>query len=170
MNKTIVLRRICGPGDNAESIRPCNEFELAPFEFSRVPSCASILDEVDYWRCPGSSSALLDIENLFKNPEIHLRADLSSVVLSSSRVVGFVSVVAENPWFPLAGDDVLISDIVVTSSQRRRGVGRILLNHVVRSASALGLNAVFLLVEDSNKAARRLYAQLGFSLVADPRM
>ena len=53
-------------------------------------------------------------------------------------------------------------DLVVRTDARRRGVGRYLLTWGARALAALGYESVRLWVSESNEAARRLYASIGF--------
>lgn len=52
--------------------------------------------------------------------------------------------------------------VVVATSQRGRGVGRALVERGVEQVRASGVRRVLLEVEDSNEAARALYATVGF--------
>lgn len=59
-------------------------------------------------------------------------------------------------------DEGQITNIAVAPAWRRRGLGRMLLEAVVRQAQAEGLRLLFLEVRPSNLAARRLYESAGF--------
>jgi len=65
----------------------------------------------------------------------------------------------------LLGVEAEIADLAVAPKARRRGVGRVLLDHVLVDLSAHGVAAVFLEVRESNSAARALYASRGFHSV-----
>ncbi|MEN3287055.1 MAG: L-amino acid N-acyltransferase [Bradyrhizobium sp.] len=56
--------------------------------------------------------------------------------------------------------------IYVHAEQRRRGVGRILIDELVRSAAALGKHVLLAGVDASNQASLALHARAGFAEVA----
>ena len=62
----------------------------------------------------------------------------------------------------LAADEAEILSVAVGNRFRGRGLGRRLLDLHLRRLAALGIQAVFLEVEDNNTAARRLYERAGF--------
>ena len=62
----------------------------------------------------------------------------------------------------LAADEAEILSVAVGNRYRGRGLGRRLLDLHLRRLAALGVQAVFLEVDDSNTAARRLYERAGF--------
>ena len=55
-----------------------------------------------------------------------------------------------------------IHDLAVTAAHRRKGVGRALLEDILRRARESGCTKVTLEVRDDNEAARRLYKRMGF--------
>lgn len=62
----------------------------------------------------------------------------------------------------LAADEAEILTIAVAPAQRGAGLGRKLLSHHLARLAARGVKALFLEVEDSNTAAKALYARAGF--------
>ena len=70
-------------------------------------------------------------------------------------VVGFVV-------FWRGVDEAEIMNVAVSPTVRRQGVGRRLVEHVVRSARSSGATRVLLEVRRSNAAAQGLYQALGF--------
>lgn len=66
-------------------------------------------------------------------------------------------------WF--VADEVHILNVAVHPGQRRRGIGGILMQEVLREARELGAEAVTLEVRRSNGEARRVYQSLGFEEV-----
>lgn len=60
-----------------------------------------------------------------------------------------------------------ITRIAVMPEFRRRGYGSGLLKNMLRWAEQLGLHEVFLEVRRSNEAAKGLYAQYGFHIIAE---
>ena len=64
-----------------------------------------------------------------------------------------------------AADEAEILSIAVAARRRRRGVAGRLLDRHLRSLAGLGVNSVFLEVDEDNRPARRLYARAGFDEV-----
>lgn len=81
-------------------------------------------------------------------------------------VVGFVAVLANVPQEEPDEDRAPyanVSDLVVRSAYRRRGLGRALLEHAERFAQGAGVGLLRVGVLARNDGARRLYASLGFA-------
>lgn len=64
-----------------------------------------------------------------------------------------------------AADEGEIANIAVSPSERRRGIGALLLDDALAAAGLLGVRQLFLEVRTSNAAARALYASRGFEQV-----
>ena len=62
----------------------------------------------------------------------------------------------------VGGDEWEIENIVVAGEHRRQGIGRALVNEILRTAQEHGAQSVLLEVRESNTAARQLYDRLGF--------
>jgi len=62
-------------------------------------------------------------------------------------------------------DEAELANLAVEPAARRRGVGRLLLDHMIDDAAGRGAARLFLEVRESNDAARRLYASRGFEEV-----
>ena len=62
----------------------------------------------------------------------------------------------------LAADEAEILSVAVARRRQGKGLARALLGLHLRRLAGLGMRAVFLEVEESNVAARRLYARAGF--------
>ncbi len=92
-------------------------------------------------------------------------SDLSmAAALDGSVVRGFVTT-AVIPASLTLGTAWLIRDLFVPPRERRRGVARALLSHVVDAARAAGARRVSLQTETGNDPALALYARLGFEPV-----
>lgn len=63
-----------------------------------------------------------------------------------------------------AGEAHLLN-VCVDPFHQSQGLGRGLVEHVIRQARRLGNDRLFLEVRPSNEAAKRLYERLGFSLI-----
>ncbi|MFA6063037.1 MAG: GNAT family N-acetyltransferase [Gallionella sp.] len=62
------------------------------------------------------------------------------------------------------GRVLLLEDVIVKSEYRGRGLGRLLVNHVLDWALGQGLKRVTLLADQGNRAALDFYGKLGFDL------
>jgi ribosomal-protein-alanine N-acetyltransferase len=79
----------------------------------------------------------------------------SLVATAGGRVVGYV-------FARRAADQAEILNLAVEPDLRREGVGRALVAAVLAQMGNAGVAAVYLEVRASNRAARALYAELGF--------
>lgn len=81
-------------------------------------------------------------------------------------VVGFVAVLANVPQEEPDEDRApyaYVSDLLVRSAYRRRGLGRALLEHAEKFARGAGARLLRVGVLARNEGARRLYASMGFA-------
>jgi ribosomal-protein-alanine N-acetyltransferase len=62
-----------------------------------------------------------------------------------------------------AADETEILNVAVRAGQRRRGIGRRLMETALQQAVSSGSRRVFLEVRESNAGAQAFYAQLGFA-------
>lgn len=83
-------------------------------------------------------------------------------VLGSPRLVGFVLV-------RFAADEAEILTIAVLGRYRRRGLGRMLMDDVLRRLYRERIAALFLEVDSANASAVRLYRRLGFVVAGERR-
>jgi ribosomal-protein-alanine N-acetyltransferase len=65
--------------------------------------------------------------------------------------------------YRIAVGELLILNLAVDPAERRRGLGRRLLEFALRKGSAAGASRALLEVRASNEAARSLYAKSGFA-------
>jgi GNAT superfamily N-acetyltransferase len=61
------------------------------------------------------------------------------------------------------GRDAGLTDLFVSPSHRRHGVGRALIDAIAETAVARGASALHLLVDPTNAPAKALYARSGFA-------
>lgn len=80
------------------------------------------------------------------------------LVVASDRLLAFGGVM-------IVGDEAHMTNLVVMSEQRRRGLGRLLVLHLVEAAVAGGARHLTLEVRSANEAARSLYASMGLAPV-----
>lgn len=90
------------------------------------------------------------------------RPRLAENVNSSERVAGYIAA-------RLVADDLHINNFAVRPAYRRSGIGRALLNSVIKEGARLGARAALLEVRVSNVPAQALYAQCGFRTVGRRR-
>jgi ribosomal-protein-alanine N-acetyltransferase len=69
----------------------------------------------------------------------------------------------------LVVDELMINDLAVDSSVRRRGIGSVLLRHLLEGARVRGCRRATLEVRPSNAPARALYEAFGFEIVGRRR-
>ncbi|MCU1538848.1 MAG: ribosomal-protein-alanine acetyltransferase [Humibacillus sp.] len=69
----------------------------------------------------------------------------------------------------VGGDTADVMTIATVQKARGRGVGRLLLDELVRRATAHGVSALLLEVRADNTAARNLYERNGFELISTRR-
>ena len=97
----------------------------------------------------------LEMSRLITDPNVEANA-----LVSQQRLAGFI-------LSRIADDEAEVLTIAVDPAWRKQGLGRQLLgNHLARLAGRR-VTALFLEVEDENKAARALYARSGFAQVGE---
>jgi len=89
------------------------------------------------------------------------------VAVHDDEVVGFASL---SPYKERAAYRTTVEDsIYVRGDQQGRGVGKLLLTHLLEVAEASGFHAVMARIEASGDASRALHAACGFELVGVER-
>jgi ribosomal-protein-alanine N-acetyltransferase len=84
------------------------------------------------------------------------------VVRADGRVLAFACAY-------VVADELMINDLAVEPSARRRGLGRALLKHLIDGGRVRGCHRATLEVRPSNAPARALYEAFGFALVGRRR-
>ncbi len=69
----------------------------------------------------------------------------------------------------IVADELMINDLAVQPSARRRGLGSVLLRHLIEGARIRGCQRATLEVRPSNAPARALYEAFGFEVVGRRR-
>ena len=90
----------------------------------------------------------------FADPRHHL-----AVALDGDTVVGMITAV--DYIHPDKAPQLWINEVGVAESHQGQGIGRMLLESLLARGRALGCSEAWVLTEDSNVAARRLYAGVG---------
>jgi ribosomal-protein-alanine N-acetyltransferase len=93
----------------------------------------------------------------FRDLVEHPRARLEVAIGAGNEVLGYAVA-----WY--VADESEIANIAVAPSARRRGVGALLLDRILRAAAEFGAKTVFLEVRESNEAARKLYEAREFEI------
>lgn len=125
-----------------------------PMQLDDVPVVAAI-DQISF---PSPWSESTYRQELRKNRAAHLYvAEQLSELKGIAEIVGYIGF-----WYIV--DEVHISTIAVHPDRRRRGIGRMILNHALEQARAMGAELATLEVRESNTGAIELYRAFGFAL------
>ena len=95
------------------------------------------------------------------DPRHHL-----AVAIDGDLVVGMASGV--HYIHPDKPPQLFINEVGVASSHQGRGIGRRLLDALLERGRALGCNEAWVLTDESNSIARKLYASAGGEIDSDP--
>jgi ribosomal-protein-alanine N-acetyltransferase len=87
----------------------------------------------------------------------HPRAKMEAAIGADGELLGYAVA-----WY--VADESEIANIAVAPNARRKGVGALLLDRILRAAAAFGALTVFLEVRESNEEARKLYEARGFEI------
>ena len=61
----------------------------------------------------------------------------------------------------------VLSNLVVHTNYRRQGIARLLLKHIEEQVKKLNYNNIYLLVDDDNFSAQKLYLSTGYKILID---
>lgn len=125
---------------------------------------------------PADAAAVVGASRLFDGPahEDATRAFLADprhhmlFAFVEDRPVGFVSGV--ELIHPDKGTEMLLYELAVDESERRRGIGRALIEALAAVASERRCYGMFVLVDDDNEAALATYASAGGTVGPRPLM
>lgn len=109
------------------------------------------------WRPEAMRGAL---ERLLREPGL----GIALAAWSEGEIVGY-GVATFGYDLEFAGPDAFVTELFVAPEARRRGMGRGLLEALVRHLTERGASAVHLMVRPDNEEARRLYESAGFRVV-----
>jgi aminoglycoside 6'-N-acetyltransferase I len=133
---------------------------------------------------PGDAAALARAVDVFDHPvDAALAAEFLAdprhhlaIAIDDGRIVGMASGV--HYIHPDKAPELWVNEVGVAPSEQGRGIGRRVLRVLLDHGRALGCGEAWLLTDDANAAARRMYAAAGgrespqimitFDLGADP--
>jgi len=95
--------------------------------------------------------------------ELHNKGAVVLVAEQGEELVGYgYGALQARDWNALLDEHGAIHDVFVTSDGRRRGVGRLLVEAMIRELEALGAASIVLTTMVKNEAAQRLFESCGF--------
>jgi len=129
--------------------------------FFDIPQLCDLLallfeQEVEFHPDPAKQTAALTL--LIDNP---LRGRIF-VLREGDTLLGMVSVQVLVST-ACGGDVLLLEDLVIHPTYRKRGFGSFLLEHVIRFAKQSGYHRITLLTDRINENAQRFYSRHGFT-------
>lgn len=106
---------------------------------------------------------LIDEFDEFWKPSIlesELKSENSKYIVAKENniILGFAGII-------ITPDDTEITNIVTKKSERKRGIGSLLLDRLIEMTKELGKDSISLEVNEINKPAINLYKKAGFEIV-----
>jgi len=124
------------------------DIEIIPFEHADIDEVMAI-ENVSF-SAPWSRDSYLELAPL--------ETISFYVVKHEGRVIGYM---LYQTW----AEEMELHTIAVSPNLRRQGVGRKMIDYMIRDASLRGVERIFLQVRPSNEAAQSLYSSFGFYVV-----
>jgi len=119
--------------------------------------------EIEHFILPSEANANKWLE--FVREGLASGKNLLFVAKSKDKIVGFaLAGVPREPSLDVAEFVGSLNDVYVLPEFRRKGIGKKLSNHCLKKMKDMGVKTVRLTVLSENKAAVRLYEQLGFKV------
>lgn len=89
-----------------------------------------------------------------------LENELSRYIIAekNDEILGFAGII-------ILPDDVEITNIVVRKSERKKGIGKLLLDKLIEMSKSIGKECISLEVNEKNEIAIKLYEKFGFERV-----
>ena len=89
------------------------------------------------------------------------------VCKESGHLLGEISLVKEmnDEDYTVPGQRIYVSHLVVKKEKRRKGIGKLLVNHVIEKAKEAGYSEMTIGVDLDNYAALKLYSDYGFNRI-----
>ena len=125
-----------------------------------LPSVVALMNELREV-AHGEEINFGDVSKVFlemaKLPEVYL----NMVAETSGKVVGFISVIFYKTVFHRGGT-ALINELIVTQTERGKGIGQLLVQTAKGQALNRGLDEIEVGTEKMNEAAQLFYRKCGF--------
>lgn len=128
----------------------------------------NVLDPVNFHKCGN----IWDVERqttlakMFYN-ELVTGNRITYVYQVGDEYLGEVSLVFEmnDPDYTIASKRIYTSRLIVKPSERRKGIGRILVNHAIERAKEMSFSEMSIGVDLDNYPAIKLYVDAGFNQI-----
>ena len=109
----------------------------------------------------GDEIHIRDVSKVFSEMERLPEVYLNLVAEVGGKVVGFISVIFYKTVFHKGGT-ALINELIVTQAERRKGIGKLLVQAVRDEAIKRGLDEIEVGTERTNEVAKGFYRKCGF--------
>lgn len=109
----------------------------------------------------GEEVNISDVSKAFSEMERRPEVYLNLIAEIAGKVVGFISVIFYRTLFHKGGT-ALINELIITRTERGKGLGRHLVQKVKEEALKRGLDELEVGTEKTNEAAQRFYRKCGF--------
>ena len=134
--------------------------ELRAGDLDAVVSLLDQLGEVTSTGNPGEDRSIhRTYELMVRFPDVYR----NYVAVEKARVVGLISLVFYKTLLH-EGGTALINELVVSNSERGRGIGTRLVKAGIAAARECGMDEIEVGTERGNRNARRFYEHIGFDL------
>lgn len=130
-------------------------------EFAIVPAALAAIDEIMELEQTTFGDEAWSREAMASELESQNTRYFALKELPSDRLVGYAGLAISGPSFTAD-----IQTVAVAEPARGRGLGRVLIEHLLEIASMNGAEQVLLEVRDDNEIAQSLYRSLGFEQIS----
>lgn len=129
---------------------------------SDLPNVISLMNELKEVASSGHQLELENVQTIFSDMEKLPEIYLNLVAEVSGKVVGFISMIFYKTIFHKGGT-ALINELIITQSERGKGIGHSLVQRAKEEALARGLDELEVGTEKTNEAAQQFYRKCGFN-------
>ncbi|KLU61541.1 putative acetyltransferase [Peptococcaceae bacterium CEB3] len=137
------------------------EVNIRLCQMADLPEVAVLMSELREV-ARGGEIDVAQIRTLFSEMEKLPEVYLNLIAETAEGVVGYLSVVFYKTVFHKGGT-ALINELIVTQSQRGKGIGCALVKKAKEEALARGLDEIEVGTENTNESAQRFYRACGFT-------
>jgi len=134
-------------------IRLCRQADL--------PEVISLMNELKEVASGCEQFELENVRAVFTEMERYPEIYLNLVAEISGKVVGFISIIFYKTVFHKGGT-ALINELIITHSERGKGIGQKLIRRAKEEAIARGMDEIEVGTEKTNQAAQEFYRKNGF--------